>query len=85
MNRKQLIFTWCGITAIVLAGLTVIKSYGLVCVYGFSVWVFLIALVTGGLVYTFKEEAPKDQVEGIRDKILQQRKLNIRSSDKKLQ
>jgi hypothetical protein len=56
MNKKQFITMWCGIAAIVLAGLTVIEYYGLVCFYGFSVWVFIVALVTGGLIYTLRDK-----------------------------
>ena len=63
MNQKQLIAMWCGIAAIVLAGFTVIMYYGLVCFYGFSAWVFIAALVSAGLIYTFKDQKPKDTFE----------------------
>lgn len=81
MNQKQLITMWCGIAAIVLAGLTVIESYGLVCFYGFFVWVFIVALVTGGLIYTFRGRKAKNTIQGIRDDILKKRRFKTRKDD----
>jgi hypothetical protein len=73
---------WCGIAAIVLAGLTVIENYGLVCSYGFLVWVFIVALVTGGLIYTFREgRKAKNTIQGIRDDILKKRRFKTRKDD----
>lgn len=81
MNQKQLITMWCGIAAIVLAGLTVIENYGLVCFYGFFVWVFVVALVTGGLIYTFRGRKAKNIIQGIRDDILKKRRFKTRKDD----
>ena len=81
MNQKQLITMWCGIAAIVLAGLTVIENYGLVCFYGFFVWVFIVALVTGGLIYTFRGRKAKNTIQGIRDDILEKRRFKTRKDD----
>jgi hypothetical protein len=72
---------WCGIAAIVLAGLTVIENYGLVCSYGFLVWVFIVALVTGGLIYTFRGRKAKNTIQGIRDDILKKRRFKTRKDD----
>jgi hypothetical protein len=72
---------WCGIAAIVLAGLTVIENYGLVCFYGFFVWVFIVALVTGGLIYTFRGRKAKNTIQGIRDDILKKRRFKTRKDD----
>jgi hypothetical protein len=83
MNQKQFITMWCGIVAIVLAGLTVIESYGLVCSYGFFVWVFIVALVTGGLIYSFKSTGSrkvKNPIQAIRGNLLR-RKQSIMRSD----
>jgi len=81
MNQKQLVTMWCGIAAIVLAGLTVIENYGLVCFYGFSVWVFIVALITGGLIYTFKGRKVKNTIQDIRNDILKKRRFKIRKND----
>jgi len=82
MNQKQFITMWCGIAAIVLAGLTVIENYGLACFYGFSVWVFIVALVTGGLIYTFKgRRKVKNIIQDIRDNILKKKRFKTRKDD----
>ena len=83
MNQKQFITMWCGIAAIVLAGLTVIENYGLVCSYGFFVWVFIVALVTGGLIYTFKSKGRKvkNTIQDIRDDVLKKRRFKMRKDD----
>jgi hypothetical protein len=59
MNKKQLIVMWIGIGAIVLAGFQEMAHYkgGST----FILWTFLIALVTGGLIVTFKDKKPKDE------------------------
>jgi len=79
MNQKQLVTMWCGIAAVVLAGFTAIENYGLVCPYGFSVWVFIVTLVTGGLIYTFKGQKAKakniDTIQGVREDILKRRRI----------
>lgn len=85
MNQKQLITMWCGITAIVLAGLVVIGRYGLVRTYGFSVWVFIVVLVTGGLIYSFKDSPhPKEKntIQDIRGNILKKRQFRMRKDDR---
>jgi hypothetical protein len=84
MNQKQIITMWCGIAAIVFAGLTVIENYGLVCFYGFSVWVFIVALVTGGMIYTLKNKGGrkgKNIIQDIRDDILKRRRLKMEKTD----
>jgi hypothetical protein len=75
---------WCGIAAIVLAGLTVIENYGLVCFYGFFVWVFIVALVTGGLIYSFKDGSGrkmKNAIQDIRGNILRKKQSRMRNDD----
>jgi len=84
MNRKQLACMWCGIAAIASAGLTVVRSYGLVSFYGFSVWVFIVILITGGLIYTFKEPKDEDRIQDIRSDILKKRRLDIRKEDRQV-
>ena len=83
MNQKQLITMWCGIAAIVLAGLTVIENYGLVCSYGFLVWVFIVALVTGGLIYTLRGQKAKNIniIQEVRDNILRKRQSKMEKND----
>jgi hypothetical protein len=81
MNQKQFITMWCGIAAIVLAGLTVIEYYGLVCSYGFFVWVFIVTLVTGGLIYTFKGQKAKNTIQNIRDNILKKKRSKMRKNN----
>lgn len=51
MNKKQLTSVWFGIVAIVIAGLIVIieDKYS-----AFYVWVLIVTLVTGGLIYSFR-------------------------------
>ena len=79
MNQRQLITMWCGIAAIALAGLTAIESYGLVCPYGFTVWVFIVVLVTSALIYTFKGQKAKakniDTIQEVRDDILKRKRI----------
>jgi hypothetical protein len=69
MNKKQLISMWCGIAAITLAGLyrvghltdtqsLEIRDYNVL--LDFILCVFLISLVTGGLILTFKDEKGKE-------------------------
>jgi len=74
---------WCGIAAIVLAGLTVIENYGLVCSYGFLVWVFIVALATGGLIYTFRGRKAKNIniIQEVRDNILRKRQSKMEKND----
>lgn len=56
MNKKQLIFMWVGIAAIVLfALLTIVDAYR-PDYANFAVWVFLVVIVTSGLVYTFRDK-----------------------------
>ncbi len=83
MNQKQLIAMWCGIAAIVLAGLTVIENYGLVCSYGFLVWVFIVALATGGLIYTFRGRKAKNIniIQEVRDNILKKKRFKTKKDD----
>jgi len=55
MNRKQFVCMWLGIVAVVLCGVgTVIDTYRADYLY-FGVCVFLVALVTGGLIVTFRD------------------------------
>jgi len=59
MNKKQLVVMWIGIAVIVLAGFQESVNYkgGST----FLLWTFLIALVTVGLIVTFKDKKPKDE------------------------
>lgn len=82
MNSKQLTSMWCGIAAIASAGLAVVSSYGLASFYGFCVWVFIVALATGGLIYTFKEPKAQNEFQDIRSEILKKRRLKIRKEDR---
>ena len=82
MNNRQLIVMWCGIAAIVLAGLNVIRSYGLVCLYGFSVWVLMVTLAVAGLIYTFKTRQAKDQSRDVPDDIFQKRRRQLREEER---
>ena len=59
MNKKQLISIWCGIVGIVIVGLyNLLVSYS-VDYNRFCLWVFIVALVTGGLIYTFRDKQDK--------------------------
>ncbi|MDD5064100.1 MAG: hypothetical protein PHQ35_04985 [Phycisphaerae bacterium] len=84
MNQKQFITMWCAIAAIALAGLTVIKNYGLLCPYGFTVWVFIVALVAGGLIYSFKEGSiqKKNAIQDIRDDLLKKKQSRTKKDDR---
>ena len=85
MNRNQLISMWCGIGAIVLMGLPTIGNH--IRYSAFFLWVFLVALITGGLIYTFKSQEQKDtlqdirEIQDIRDEILKKRRFKIRKDD----
>jgi hypothetical protein len=84
MNQKQFITMWGGIAAIVLAGLNVIWYYGLVYAYGFFTWVFMVALVTGGLVYSFKDGSNrkiKNVIQNIRGNILRRKQSKMKDDD----
>jgi hypothetical protein len=84
MNQKQFIAMWGGIAAIVLAGLNVIWYYGLVYAYGFFTWVFIVALVTGGLIYSFKDGSGrkmKNAIQDIRGSLLRKRQSKMKSDD----
>lgn len=55
MNKNQLIAMWCGIVAIVLFGFVMMDSYRPE--YGrFAVCVLITALITGGLILTFRDK-----------------------------
>ncbi|MCX5634347.1 MAG: hypothetical protein NTW55_00700 [Planctomycetota bacterium] len=62
MNRKQIISMRCGIAFVVFFGLVAIHDlkycYGYTCVVlmGFGLDVFLVALVTFGLIYSFRDK-----------------------------
>jgi hypothetical protein len=84
MNQKQFITMWCGIAAIVLAGLNVIWYYGLVHFYGFFTWVFIVALVTAGLIYSLKggsSRKMKNTIQDIRGTLLRRRQYKMRNGD----
>jgi hypothetical protein len=84
MNQKQFIAMWCGITAVVLASLMVIDSYGLACPFGFFVWVFTVALLTSGLIYTLKSEdsqETKNIIQDMRKDILRKRQFKMIKND----
>ena len=59
MNKKQLVVMWIGIGAIVLAGFQEMVHY--TGASTFLLWTFLIALITGGLIVTFKDKKTKDE------------------------
>lgn len=81
---------WCGIVAIILAGFNVIQNYGLLCPYGFSVWVFIVAMITGGLICTLKDnrrieteeetekEKEKNTIQDIRGNILKRKQFKLK-------
>jgi len=84
MNQKQFIAMWGGITAIVLAGLNVIWYYGLVYAYGFFTWVFIVALVTAGLIYSFKggtARKAKNAIQDIRGTLLRKKQSGMKTGD----
>lgn len=80
MNQKQFVTMWCGIAAIVLAGFAVIENYGLVCSYGFTVWAFVVTLITVGLLYTLKDDPrkAKNTMQDIRDNLLKKKRFKIK-------
>jgi hypothetical protein len=43
--------------------------------------VFIVALVTGGLIYTFRGRKAKNTIQGIRDDILKKRRFKTRKDD----
>ena len=61
MNWKQLICMWAGIAAIVGIGLLglYVEHFAYMGYEGFCLRAFLVALVTGGLICTFKEKKDK--------------------------
>ena len=84
MNQKQLITMWCGITVIVLAGFNVIKNYGLACSYGFFTWVFIVALVTAGLIYSFRSGSSrkmKNTIQDIRGTMLRKKQSRMKTDE----
>lgn len=84
MNQKQFIAMWGGIAAIVLAGLNVIWYYGLVHFYGFFTWVFIVALVTASLIYSFEDGSGrkmKNAIHDIRGNILRRKQSKMKKDD----
>lgn len=84
MNKKQFITMWCGIAAVVLAGINVIGNYGLVCFYGFFTWVLIVAVVTGGLIYSFKDRSVRkinNAIHNIRGKLLKRKQSRMKNGD----
>ena len=79
MNRNQLISMWCGIGAIVLMGLPTIGNH--IRYSAFFLWVFLVALITGGLIYTFKGQKAENALQDIRDEVLKKRRFKMRKDD----
>ena len=79
MNRNQLISLWCGIGAIVLMGLPTIGNH--IRYSAFFLWVFLVALITGGLIYTFKGQKAENTLQDIRDEVLKKRRFKMRKDD----
>ena len=63
MDRRQFTILWCGIAAIVLAGLTVINRFGLLCPFGFCTWAFIVALTTAALIYFLKTPPQTNQTQ----------------------
>jgi len=70
MNKKQLICMWCGIVLIVFFTLLFYPNLYRGDLQEWLQRIFLIVLVTGGLIYTFKNK------HGVKDE--QQKPLNIR-------
>ncbi len=69
MNRKQIISMWCGIVAVgwvsfIRTPMFIGHYYGSSSAYhsvdwsGFFLWTILISLITGGLIYTFRDKKP---------------------------
>jgi len=84
MNQKQFIAMWGGIAAIVLAGLNVIWYYGLVYFYGFFTWVFIVTLLTAGLIYSFKggsSRKMKNAIQDIRGTLLRRKQSRMKTGD----
>ncbi|MHC4159573.1 MAG: hypothetical protein ACYSSO_10905 [Planctomycetota bacterium] len=63
MNWKQLVCMWLGIAGIVGLGLLAqyVEHFAYWGYKGFCFRAFLVALVTGGLITTFKDKKPKDE------------------------
>ncbi len=62
MNWKQLVCMWLGIAAFVLSGIEYMYSYSFSTRFDDLLFIyFLVALVTGGLILTFKDKKPKDK------------------------
>jgi hypothetical protein len=66
MNWKQLVCMWFGIAAIVVLGLLVlyVEHFAYMGYKGFFLRALLVALVTGGLIVTFKDKKgmkPRDE------------------------
>ncbi|MHC4571830.1 MAG: hypothetical protein ACYS0C_07125 [Planctomycetota bacterium] len=63
MNKRQLVCMWLGIVAIVGLGLLAqyVEHFAYWGYKGFCFRAFLVALVTGGLIITFKDKKPKDE------------------------
>ena len=61
MNRKQLISMWCGIAAICGLGYLglFVEHFTYMGYKGFFFRAFFVALVTGGLIVTFKDKKNK--------------------------
>jgi len=70
---------WCGIGAIVLMGLPTICNH--IRYFAFFLWVFLVALVTGGLIYTFKGQKAENTLQDIRDEVLKKRRFKMRKEE----
>jgi len=79
MNRNQLISMWCGIGAIVLMGLPTIGNH--IRYSAFFLCVFLVALITSGLIYTFKGQKAENTLQDIRDEVLKKRRFKMRKDD----
>lgn len=56
MNKKQLIFMWIGIAAILFLTLASIIDVYRPDYAEFAVWVLLVGLITSGLIYTFRDK-----------------------------
>jgi hypothetical protein len=60
MNKKQLIFMWFGITAILCVALLTIVGAHRPQYANFAVWALLVGLVTSGLICTLRDEKPPE-------------------------
>ncbi len=47
----------------------------------FFLWVFLVALITDGLIYTFKGQKAENTLQDIWDEVLKERRFKMRKAE----